>query len=143
VAIAGDPDHVIALTKFLVELGALPVFVITGSVGNHFEKRVHEILDPVVPNAKIKQATDFFELHQWIKNEPIDLLLSNTYGKYIARVENIPFVRFGFPILDRVGHRFFPTVGYAGGIRLIDQMTSAMFDKKDRDCAEEWFELVM
>ena len=142
VAIAGDPDHVIALAQFVLELGAKPVFCITGSHGNHFEKRLHELLDPVVPDAKIKQAADFFELHQWIKNEPVDLILANTYGKYIARVENIPFVRFGFPILDRVGHRFFPTLGYAGGIRLIDQITGALFDKKDRDCPEEWFELV-
>ncbi|MFA6288718.1 MAG: nitrogenase molybdenum-iron protein subunit beta [Opitutaceae bacterium] len=142
VAIAGDPDHVIALAQFVLELGAKPVYVITGSHGNHFEKRLHELLDPVVPDAKIKQAADFFELHQWIKNEPVDLILANTYGKYIARVENIPFVRFGFPILDRVGHRFFTTMGYAGGIRLIDQITNALFDKKDRDCPEEWFELV-
>ncbi len=143
VAVAGDPDHVIAIARFLVELGSKPVFCITGSPGNHFERRLHELLDPVVPNAKIKQCADFFELHQWIKNEPIDLLIANTYGKYIARVENIPFVRVGFPILDRVGHRFFPTVGYAGAIRLIDLMTNALFDKKDRDCPEEWFELVM
>ncbi len=142
VAIAGDPDHVIALTRFLLELGAKPVFCISGSPGNQFEKRLHELLDPVVPDAKIKQCADFFELHQWIKNEPVDLLIANTYGKYIARVENIPFVRVGFPILDRVGHRFFTTLGYAGAIRLIDLMTSALFDKKDRDCPEEWFELV-
>jgi nitrogenase molybdenum-iron protein beta chain len=142
VAIAGDPDQVIGLTQFLVELGAKPVYVITGSQGDHFERRVHEILDPVVPDAKIKQQADLFELHQWMKQAPVDLYLGNTYGKYIARVENVPFVRFGFPILDRVGHRFYPTVGYAGAIRLIEQMTSALFDKKDRDCPEEWFELV-
>jgi nitrogenase molybdenum-iron protein beta chain len=142
VAVAGDPDHVIGLVQFLLELGAKPVYVITGSHGNHFEKRLHEILDPVVPDAKIKQAADFFELHQWIKNGPVDLLIANTYGKHIARVENVPFVRVGFPILDRVGHRFFPTVGYAGAIRLIDQMFNALLDKKDRECAEEWFELV-
>ncbi|WP_334319043.1 nitrogenase molybdenum-iron protein subunit beta [Termitidicoccus mucosus] len=143
VAIAGDPDHVIAMTKFALELGLRPVYVITGSQGNHFEKRLHELLDPVVPDAKIKQQADFFELHQWIKNAPVDLILANTYGKYIARVEDIPLVRFGFPILDRVGHRFFTTMGYAGAIRLIDQITGALFDKKDRTCPEEWFELVM
>jgi len=142
VAVAGDPDHVIALTRFLIELGAKPVYVITGSQGNHFEKRLHELLDPVVPDAKIKQQADLFELHQWMKQAPVDLLIANTYGKYIARVENVPFVRVGFPILDRVGHRFYPTLGYAGAIRLIEQMTDAFFDKKDRDCPEEWFELV-
>ncbi|MDR2863839.1 MAG: nitrogenase molybdenum-iron protein subunit beta [Puniceicoccales bacterium] len=142
VAVAGDPDHVISIVRFLLELGMKPVYVITGSLGNHFEKRLHELLDPVVPDAKIKQQADFFELHQWIKNAPVDLIVANTYGKYIARVEDIPLVRVGFPILDRVGHRFYPTVGYMGALRLIDQITNALFDKKDRDCAEEWFELV-
>jgi len=143
VALAGDPDQVIALTQFLVELDMQPAYVITGSPGNHFETRVQEILKDHAPNAKIKQCADFFELHQWIKNEPVDLLISNTYGKYIARAENIPFVRFGWPILDRMGHRVFPTVGYQGALRLLDKMIDAMFDKKDRECAEEWMELIM
>ena len=142
VAIAGDPDQVIALTQFLVELEMKPVYVITGSPGNQFEKRLHEILDGPVPNAKIKQTADLFELHQWMKNEPVDLLIGNTYGKHMARTENVPFVRFGFPILDRTGHRFFPTVGYMGAVNLINQMINVLLDKKDRECAEEWFELV-
>ncbi len=142
VAISGDPDQVIALTQFLLELEMKPVFAITGSPGNQFEKRMHELLDGKVPNAKIKQCGDLFELHQWMKNEPVDLLIANTYGKHIARVENVPFVRFGFPILDRAGHRFFPTVGYTGATNLINQMLNAILDKKDRECAEEWFELV-
>jgi len=142
VAIAGDPDQVIALTQFLVELEMKPVYCITGSPGNQFEKRMHEILDGPVPEAKIKQTADLFELHQWMKNEPVDLLIGNTYGKHIARTENVPFVRFGFPILDRTGHRFFPTVGYMGAVNLINQMINVLLDKKDRECDEEWFELV-
>ncbi len=142
VAISGDPDHVIALTRFLLELEMKPVYCITGSPGNQFEKRMHELLDPVVPNAKIKQNDDIFELHQWMKNEPVDLFIGNTYGKYIARVENVPFVRFGFPIMDRAAHRFYPTLGYMGAVNLINQMLNAFLDKKDRECAEEWFELV-
>jgi nitrogenase molybdenum-iron protein beta chain len=143
VAVAGDPDHVIALTQFLVDLDMQPAYVITGSPGNHFEIRVREILKDHAPDARVKQCADFFELHQWIKNEPVDLLISNTYGKYIARAENIPFVRFGWPVLDRMSHRVFPTVGYQGALRLLDKIIDALFDKKDRECAEEWMELVM
>jgi nitrogenase molybdenum-iron protein beta chain len=62
-----------------------------------------------------------FLLHQWIKNEPVDLLIGNTYGKYIARDEDIPFIRWGFPILDRQGHQYFPTVGYKGGLRFLEK----------------------
>ena len=40
VAVVGDPDHVIALTQFLVELDMKPAYVITGSPGNHFENRL-------------------------------------------------------------------------------------------------------
>lgn len=142
VAISGDPDQVIAMTKFLLELEMKPVYCITGSPGNQFEKRMHEILDAKVPEAKIKMNADLFELHQWMKNEPVDLMIGTTYSKYIARVENVPFVRFGFPILDRASHRFYPSVGYMGAINLVNKMLDAILDKKDRECAEEWFELV-
>jgi len=142
VAISGDPDSIISLTQFLLELEMKPVYAITGSPGNQFEKRMHELLDGPVPEAKIRQCADLFELHQWMKLEPVDLLITNTYGKHMARTENVPFVRFGFPILDRASHRFFPTVGYAGAINLINQMINVLLDKKDRQCPEEWFELV-
>lgn len=142
VAVSGDPDQIIALTQFLLELEMKPVYAITGSPGNQFVKRMHELLDEVVPEARIKQCGDLFELHQWIKQGPVDLLITNTYGKSIARAENLPFVRFGFPILDRAGHRFYPTLGYLGAVRLMDQMFNALLDQKDRTCPEEWFELV-
>ena len=71
-----------------------------------------------------------FTFHQWIKNEPVDLMMGNTYLKYISRDEDIPFVRFGFPILDRVGHSYFPTVGYRGGMRLLEKILDSLLDRK-------------
>lgn len=142
VALVGDPDHVIALTQFLVELDMKPAYVITGSPGNHFEQRVTEILKEQAPDAKVQQNADLFGLHQWIKNAPVDLIIGNTYCKYISRVENIPFVRFGFPILDRMGHRYFPSVGYTGALRLMEKMSDALLDHQDRNCEEERFELI-
>lgn len=142
VAVAGDPDHVISLVQFLVELNMKPIYVITGSPGNHFEARVKEILKDQVPNAIVKQNADLFELHQLIKNNPVDLIIGNTYTKYIGRAENIPAIRFGFPVLDRMSHRIFPTVCYMGAMHLMDKMIDAILEKKDRECPEEFFELV-
>ena len=98
-----------------------------------------------VPEAKIRAGAqaDMYLLHQWIKQEPVDLLIGNTYGKYIARDENIPFVRYGFPILDRVGHSYFPTVGYKGAMRLLEKILGVLMDRQDREAPEERFELVM
>lgn len=144
VAIFGDPDTVIAMTEFVISLGMIPKYVLTGTPGKAFEKEVIEMLDTAeIEDYKVKAAGDLMELHQWIKNDPVDMLIGNTYGKYIARAEDIPLVRLGFPILDRVGHTYFPTVGYKGAMRLIEQISTAFLEKYDRECNEEDFELVM
>lgn len=143
VAIVGDPDQVVALTEFLSDLGMLPVHVLTGTPGKKFDLRIRGILKDTVPAANVKSFSDLFEFHQWIKNEPVDIIIGNTYCKYIARAEDIPLVRHGWPILDRVGHSYFPTVGYIGGIRLVEKISSALLDRIDRDASEERFELVM
>lgn len=145
VALFGDPDHLIALSEFLVDLDMKPVHIVSGTPGKAFEKRIREITDGRVENVNVKNGAnaDMFLLHQWIKNEPVDLLIGNTYGKYIARDENIPFVRMGFPIMDRIGHSYFPIVGYTGAMRILEKILDALMDKMDSVAPEESFELVM
>lgn len=145
VALWGDPDQLVSLTEFLTDLDMRPVYIVTGTPGRAFETRIEKALGGRVPEAKVKQGAnaDMFLLHQWIKENPVDLMIGNTYGKYIARDEDIPFVRHGFPILDRTAHQYFPTAGYRGAVRLIDQMLQVFLDKKDKDSPEESFELVL
>ncbi|HHE31390.1 MAG TPA: nitrogenase molybdenum-iron protein subunit beta [Chlorobaculum parvum] len=144
VALFGDPDQLMPLTEFLLDLGMVPAHIVSGTPGLRFDKRMKEILQRAPEaNLKIGPQADTFLLHQWIKNEPVDLLIGNTYGKYIARDEDIPFVRYGFPILDRIGHSYFPSVGYTGGIRIVEKILGALMDRQDRDAPEERFELVM
>jgi nitrogenase molybdenum-iron protein beta chain len=145
VALFGDPDQLVSLAEFLVTMDMRPVYIVTGTPGKRFEARIREAIGDSVPEAQVRQGpqADMFLLHQWIKKEGVDLLIGNTYGKYIARDEDIPFVRFGFPILDRVGHSYFPTVGYLGAMRLAEKILSAFMDRQDRDAPEESFELTM
>jgi nitrogenase molybdenum-iron protein beta chain len=145
VALYGDPDILVPLTEFLMTLDMRPVYIVSGTPGKKFETSMESLLAKKVPEAKFKngERADMFLLHQWIKQQPVDLLIGNTYGKYIARDENIPFVRMGFPILDRVGHSYFPSVGYNGAMHLLTKILNVIMDKQDRDCAEEKIELVM
>ena len=145
VALFGDPDHLIPLTEFLLDLDMQPVHIVSGTPGKYFNRRMTELLDGRVDNYHLKngEGADMFLLHQWIKNEPVDLLIGNTYGKYIARDEDIPYVRYGFPILDRIGHSYFPSVGYCGAMRLLDKILGVIMDRQDRDAPEHAFELVM
>ncbi|MBN7575749.1 MAG: nitrogenase molybdenum-iron protein subunit beta [Clostridium beijerinckii] len=144
VALYGDPDVLIALSKFLLELGMIPKYVITGTPSNVFEKQMQALFDEFgVEGCIAKQDADLFELHQLIKNESVDLLMGGTHGKYIARAEDIPLVRIGFPVLDRYVHSYMPNVGYRGAMRLLELMLGALMDRQDRDVKDEDFELVM
>jgi nitrogenase molybdenum-iron protein beta chain len=145
VALWGDPDQLLALTEFLADLNMRPVYIVTGTPGKVFERRIMKVLGDRVPEVKVKcgAQADMFLMHQWIKDEKVDLLIGNTYGKYISRDEDIPLIRHGFPILDRVGHQYVPTVGYRGAMRLLEKILDALLDRQDRDAPEESFELVM
>ena len=142
VALAGDPDQIIGLTKFLVELAMIPAYIVSGTPGNKLEKAIRQITKDVPCEIKFKCPGDMFLLHQWIKQEPVDLLIGNSYMKYIARDEDIPLIRHGFPIVDRFGHSMFPTVGYKGALRLMEKILDALLSRRDRDASETEFELV-
>ena len=135
VALWGDPDQLVPLVEFLADIDMRPVYIVTGTPGKQFERRIEAALAGRVPEAKVRfgATADMFLMHQWIKEERVDLLIGNTYGKYIARDDDIPLVRHGFPIMDRIGHSYFPTVGYLGGIRLLEKILNAFQDRQDRD----------
>jgi len=143
VAIFGDPDIVTALTEFVLSLGMIPKYVLTGTPGESFDKEIKEMLDEAGIEGKVKSLGDLFTMHQWIKEEPVDLIMGTTYGKYIARAEDIPFVRIGFPILDRSVHSYLPVVGYKGAMRIIEMISNTLLDRQDRDAADEDLELIL
>lgn len=144
VAIFGDPDTVLSIAEFVLEMGMIPKYLVTGTPGDAFEKAAEELFVKFgVEGCRAKASGDLFELHQWIKAEGVDVLIGGTHGKYIARAEDIPFVRAGFPIIDRYIHSYMPLVGYKGGMRLAELITNALMDRFDRDSTEEDFEMVM
>jgi nitrogenase molybdenum-iron protein beta chain len=144
VAIFGDPDIVIAMTELVLSLGMKPVHILTGTPGKEFDKTIDETLNAYGETAEnVKSKGDLMELHQWIKESPVDMIIGNTYGKYIARAEDIPLVRVGWPIMDRVGHSYFPLVGYMGAIRMIEKISTTFLDLRDKTCSDEDFELVL
>ena len=143
VALVGDPDQLISLTQFLTDLDMKVLYVVTGTpAGAKFDRRIKEIAGESVI-VKAGPGADMFYFHQLIKSGKPDLIIGNTYAKYIARDEDIPLIRAGFPIYDRVGHQYFPLVGYRGALRLVEKILNAVLDRQDRDAAEESFELVM
>lgn len=143
VGIFGDPDVVIAMTAFVLELGMIPKYVLTGTPGNAFEATLNRMFQEAEVKGTAKGADDLFTFHQCIKNDPVDLIIGNSYGKYISRAEDTPLVRVGFPVMDRGVHSYLPLVGYRGAMRLLEMIGGALLDRQDRDAPDEALELIM
>lgn len=143
VSLVGDPDQLTALTQFLTDLDMKVIAVVTGTpAGPKFESQIRQLAGGQV-TVKQGAGADMFLFHQLVQQEKPDLIFGNTYAKYIARDEDIPLIRIGFPIYDRVGHQYFPITGYRGALRLLEKILNAVLDRQDRDAKEESFELVM
>jgi len=141
VALIGDPDHLVSLTQFLTDIGFKVRHVVTGTPGKKFVKRIMEAAG--TEDINVREASDYFHMHQLIKNEKVDLIMGNSYAKYMSRDMDIPLVRIGFPIYDRIGHQYFPILGYRGGMRLIERILNVLMDYQDKTAPEEKFELIM
>jgi nitrogenase molybdenum-iron protein NifN len=59
-------------------------------------------------------------------------MIGNSKGYYIARKRNIPLVRTGFPIHDRIGAAHARTLGYEGTCLLFEQIVNAILEDKQR-----------
>jgi nitrogenase molybdenum-iron protein beta chain len=143
ISLMGDPDILFGLVQFAGDMGMQILHIVTGTpAGAKWERRIREIAGPGAVVKSGPQA-DLFYFHQLMQNNRPDLILGNSYCKYIARDMDIPLIRTGFPIYDRIGHSYFPIAGYRGGLHLLIRILDTLMDRQDRDAPEEQFELVM
>ena len=68
-----------------------------------------------------------------LATEPVNLLIGNSYGKYLERDCGTPLIRLMFPIFDRHHHHRFPVWGYQGALRVLVTLLDKIFDKLDDD----------
>lgn len=128
VAIYGDPDVVTGLSRFVCELGMIPSVVCTGAESNKFVEDMNAIAEENNISPVVLAGRDLYDLHQQVKCMEIELLIGNSYGARIAEAENIPILRMGFPVYDRLGAQRISILGYKAGIRMVDRITNMMLE---------------
>ncbi|NOR25521.1 MAG: nitrogenase [Desulforhopalus sp.] len=130
----GEEDLVVGLTSFLAEIGIHTVLCASGGKSGKFESSIAEALEgmdcelPVV-----KEDVDFFDIETMAKELKVDLVIGHSKGYAFARKENLPLIRVGFPIHDRVGGQRILHLGYHGAQALFDLITSTVIEKKQID----------
>ncbi len=132
-ALYGDPDLMLGLTAFLLELGAEPVHVLSTNGGEDWAKKVQALFDasPFGKGCHVYPKKDLWHMRSLLFTEPVDLLIGNTYGKYLERDCGVPLVRMGFPIFDRHHHHRFPIWGYEGSLRVMVAILDEIFEALD------------
>ncbi len=128
VALCGDPDFVAAATRFVCELGMIPTYILIGTKSRSAEETIREACEEYGYSPVIMNGSDQFEWEYALKNDFPDLILGHSRCVSIAREIEVPLVRFGFPVYDRVGYQREPIVGYRGGERFLTRIVNAILD---------------
>jgi nitrogenase molybdenum-iron protein beta chain len=142
VAIYGNPDLVIGLAEFCLDLEMKPVLLLLGDDNPNYgnDPRIKALQENIAYDMEIITNADLWELENRIKSEgfELDLILGHSKGRFTAIDNNIPLVRVGFPTYDRAGLYRHPVVGYAGAIWLAEQMANTLFADMEYKHNKEW-----
>jgi nitrogenase molybdenum-iron protein beta chain len=143
-AVYGDPDQLLGYVSFLLEMGALPYHILCSRGSKKLEKELQAVLDasPFGKTCQIWMNRDLWHLRSLVMTDPVDAVLGDTHGKFLARDAKIPLFRFGFPVFDRVNKHRSPIVGYQGVINMLSEICNKFLDLKDETCEERFFEMM-
>ncbi len=132
-ALYGDPDQLLGLTEFILELGAEPAHVLSTNGTEAWATKVQALFDasPFGKGCKAYAKRDLWHMRSLLNVEPVDFLIGNTYGKYLERDTGTPLIRLVFPIFDRHHYHRFPTWGYEGALRQLVMFLDEFFETLD------------
>ncbi|MDR3261185.1 MAG: Fe-only nitrogenase subunit beta [Tannerella sp.] len=140
-AIYGNPDLVIGLAQYCLDLEMQPVLLLLGddNTGYASDPRIRELKEGVDFDMEIVTNADLWDLERRIKEGlELDLILGHSKGRYISIDYNVPMLRIGFPVYDRAGKYRHPVTGYAGAIWLAEQMANTLFADMEYKHHKEW-----
>ncbi|BDZ70310.1 nitrogenase component 1 [Methanobacterium petrolearium] len=129
VAIYGDPEITSGIARFVGELGMVPKLVVTGANNQEFVKDMKKVGKETGAEIDTMVGQDLRAMEVYLKDNPVDLMIGSSDARLMAKEYEIPLVRVGFPVYDRVGYHRHPIVGYNGGIHLIDLITNTVLEK--------------
>jgi len=139
-AVFGDPDFVMGLVKFMLELGIEPTHIVCNNSNKRWEKAMKKMLEdsPYGIHAKLYPGCDLWHLRSLCFTDKPDFIIGSSYGKFIQRDTlykgpefEVPLIRLGFPIFDRHHLHRMTTLGYEGGMYILTTLTNAVLERLD------------
>jgi nitrogenase molybdenum-iron protein beta chain len=139
-ALWGDPDFVMGMTKFLLELGAEPTHIVCHNGNKRWRKDMMKLLDSshYGKKAEVHIGKDLWHMRSLVFTDKPDFMIGNSYGKFIQRDTitkgkefEVPLIRIGFPIFDRHHLHRDTTLGYEGAMYILKTLVNAVLTRLD------------
>jgi nitrogenase molybdenum-iron protein NifN len=126
VAIGAEPDLLHGVGQFLAELGCELAAAVTTTESPVLEHLpVEEVLIGDLEDLEARAAG-------------CDLLITHAHGRQMAERLDIPFLRMGLPIFDRLGAAHRLALGYRGSRDFIFEVANALIAHGHEPHPDEW-----
>ncbi len=130
VAIYGEVDLVTALAGFCHEVGLVPVVCASGGRNRDLAARLDARRPAEAEVPRVLPDSDFAAIEAACREHRPDLLLGSSKGYPLARALNLPLLRVGFPVHDRLDGGRIRLAGYDGTLALLDRITDALIGRE-------------
>jgi nitrogenase molybdenum-iron protein NifN len=126
----GEPELVYAFSSACAENGAMPLVIASGSKTSHLA----ELLAPLIRNADeqpvLLEEADFAAIEAAALGAQANIAIGHSGGKSLSERHDIPLVRMGYPIHDRIGGQRILSAGYRGTLTFLDRFTNTLLEHK-------------
>lgn len=127
VALFGEEDLVAGLAAFCGEMGLIPALCATGGGEGRFARTVKGVVpEQFHGQMQILEDADFVTIEKAIEASGADLLMGHSKGYTMSRRLNLPLIRVGFPVHDRVDGSRLLHLGYRGAQQLFDRIANTL-----------------
>jgi nitrogenase molybdenum-iron protein NifN len=106
------------------------VLCASGGRSGRFAAALRATVPELDERTRIREGADFASIATEAAALKPDFLLGASKGYSLARQLDVPLVRCGFPIHDRIGGQRVLHIGYSGAQALYDRIVNALLEAK-------------
>ena len=136
----GDPDIVYSISSLCLENGMNLCTAATGSQNDKIIPALSELGFKYKKSFVKLMDTDFDTIKGYVLKAGTNLLIGTSDGAFMTEKYNIPLVRAGFPVHDRLGAQRKVIIGYHGSLMLLDELSNNLMAQKHDNFRAELYE---
>jgi nitrogenase molybdenum-iron protein NifN len=121
---------VISMAAFLNEIGMVPAVCATGDRSGRLAEAIRNQIPEISDDTVIMEGVDFIDIEEAARKVNPDILIGNSNGYKLKRALDIPLVRVGLPIHDRIGAARILHIGYRGAQQLYDKIVNTLITEQ-------------